>query len=370
MVPGDDFGPNAIHAALRSIPSWRLSTSFCAFRHVGCRFRPTRFRWGVVFDLRQSMFDRDARVAVELRGRLGNQLFQFATARAMTPPGHRVLVDSRLSDVTHLRGAIRPEQFRSLTPMESVAYGVPPTMPRVNEQVDGVFRRVRGALRLPQDGPFVRSEQVETVGYDHSIASITGPTLLRGYFQNEKYFAHRSAEVIAAFLEAPDSVREIMSPYQSRQLQTIAVSLRGAPDYEYLGWVLPFEWYIDGVMTALALVDRPNLVVMADVPLLADAVAEHLSALAPAASFGRLTAIEQLHLMASCDHAIIGNSSFAWWGAWLGDHRQNRRDERIVIAPQPWVTSGDDILPSRWTAVDVTRTRTRPHVAGSFDRRS
>jgi len=308
-----------------------------------------------VVDLRQRMFDRSAPVAVELRGRLGNQLFQFATARAMTQSGHPVLVDSRLCDTTHLRNAIRPEQFRSLRPTESIAYGVPPRMPGANELVDGAFRRVRGALRMPDDGPFMRTEQVETVGYDQSIASVTDPMLLRGYFQNEKYFAHCSAEVIAAFRDAPGSVHEIIGQYRTRQLPTIALSLRGASDYEGLGWVLPFDWYVDAISAALAVIDHPHLVVMADVPLLADAVAHHLSAFAPATSFGRLAPIEQLHLMASCDHAIIANSSFAWWGAWLGDHRQQREDERIVIAPRPWVTEGDDILPSRWTAVDVVR---------------
>lgn len=312
-------------------------------------------------DLRRRKLDGDA-VAVVLHGRLGNHLFQFATARALTPSGHPVLVDTRLSDVAHLRSAIRPEEFRPLRPTESIAYGVPPRIPRSNDPVDRAHRRIRGALRLPEDGRFVVTENVETVGYDDSVASVTGPKLLRGYFQNERYFAHRSADVIAAFREAPASVDEIIDQYRSRRLPTIAVSLRGASDYEGMGWVLPLDWYLDGVRAALDVVDHAHLVVMADVPLLADAVARHLSTLAPASSFGRLSAIEQLHLLASCDHAVIANSSFAWWGAWLGDHRQQQvTDQRVVVAPRPWVTESDDILPSRWTAVDVVR---HQHPAG------
>lgn len=264
-------------------------------------------------------------------------------------------VDNRLGDITHLATAIRSDQFRTLRPAESVRYGVPPHLPGANEQVDVAYRRIRGALRLPEVGPFVHAEGVETVGYDQSIASVTGPVLLQGYFQNERYFAHRSSDVIAAFREVPDTVHEITSRYRSRRMSTIAVSLRGAPDYEGMGWVLPYRWYVDGVRAALAGVDHPQLIVMADVPLLADAVAHHFSAMAPATSFGRLSAIEQLHLMASCDHAIIANSSFAWWGAWLGDHQHQANGERRVIAPKPWVTDGDDILPSRWSTVDVVR---------------
>ncbi|MGA7324360.1 MAG: alpha-1,2-fucosyltransferase, partial [Rhodomicrobium sp.] len=53
-----------------------------------------------------------------------------------------------------------------------------------------------------------------------------------------------------------------------------------------------------------------------------------------------------LALMRECSHAVIANSSFSWWGAWLGDSR-----ERIVIAPRTWFrhqSSSHDIVPERW----------------------
>lgn len=53
-----------------------------------------------------------------------------------------------------------------------------------------------------------------------------------------------------------------------------------------------------------------------------------------------------LALMRACQHAVIANSSFSWWGAWLGDGR-----ERIVIAPRVWFRGRSDygdIVPERW----------------------
>ena len=57
---------------------------------------------------------------------------------------------------------------------------------------------------------------------------------------------------------------------------------------------------------------------------------------------------EDLWLMAQCEHAIIANSAFSWFGAWLGDTKENR----MVIAPQPWFRNPDqssqDTVPDRW----------------------
>lgn len=59
------------------------------------------------------------------------------------------------------------------------------------------------------------------------------------------------------------------------------------------------------------------------------------------------TEIEDLMLMMSCNAAIIANSSFSWWGAYLGDHNN-------VIAPRKWfgdAYSGfiiEDRIPERW----------------------
>lgn len=57
----------------------------------------------------------------------------------------------------------------------------------------------------------------------------------------------------------------------------------------------------------------------------------------------------ELHLIASCKHAIISNSTFHWWGAWLSNNNG------IVIRPKEWFADGTtiDIYPPSWINLKI-----------------
>jgi hypothetical protein len=63
--------------------------------------------------------------------------------------------------------------------------------------------------------------------------------------------------------------------------------------------------------------------------------------------------VEDLWLMTLCKHSIIANSSFSWWGSWLG----SKDPSRIITYPAKWFLppSGPetvDIFPEHWVKLD------------------
>ena len=56
---------------------------------------------------------------------------------------------------------------------------------------------------------------------------------------------------------------------------------------------------------------------------------------------------EDLRLMSSCNNHIIANSSFSWWGAWLNPDKNKK-----VIGPVNWMSTRDisetDHIPASW----------------------
>mgnify|MGYP002633585642 CR=1 FL=1 len=64
--------------------------------------------------------------------------------------------------------------------------------------------------------------------------------------------------------------------------------------------------------------------------------------------------LEDMCIMSLCDHNIIANSSFSWWGAYL-----NKNPSKIVICPDKYLLGGDcefvnyNYYPSDWIAIKI-----------------
>ena len=65
---------------------------------------------------------------------------------------------------------------------------------------------------------------------------------------------------------------------------------------------------------------------------------------------------EAMYHMSLCSNHIICNSSFGWWGAWLGE-MAFPKTQHIIVSPKTWFGPGHssydtkDIIPERWKRI-------------------
>lgn len=290
--------------------------------------------------------------AVELQGRLGNQLFQFAMMKAQLQDDGPVLVESIAASDHPLRLALRDGQYRRLTSRESLKLRRPPSLDgRTRPYLQSALGRVPDPLQHLTLGRAIYTEP-HWWAFDPDVARQSGPVLLRGYFQNEQYFQDEAQRVVSSLNPASAAMSEQMRSVTAlgRSRESVAIVVRAGLDYEQLQWAVRLKWYLEAAQRACATLADPGFMVFSDVPLCAEAVAVSLRDLGPAHAVLGLSPLDQLHMMSTADHVVTGPTTFGWWGAWLGDAARGF-GPRTVVTPDPWLEVGCETPSPRWTSI-------------------
>ena len=174
---------------------------------------------------------------------------------------------------------------------------------------------------------------------------------LEGWLQTEKYFDKELTKHYFSFKE--DVVNNIKDKYaEAFNKQTILLSIRRGdfvnhPDY----FQVPIKFYLGALIKHFNNWEDYNLIVLSDD---IEYCKFHFGFL-PNAFFGDgLNAVEQLCLGSLSTHFIIGNSTFSWWSAWLGE----KEESKIIIPIKNFrgkkakELNDLDYFPKRWTTFD------------------
>ena len=112
--------------------------------------------------------------------------------------------------------------------------------------------------------------------------------------------------------------------------ETICISVRAGKDYSDQGWrICSSNYYVNAIKEIMdeKHKNNPTIIVFSDEIQFAKKM---LSSFNPI-FVENMSPVEQLKMMTLCEDYVISNSSFAWWGAYLG-----KKPDSIIIMPDEW----------------------------------
>lgn len=282
-------------------------------------------------------------------GGLGNQMFQYAAARALALSRNETLgldtsafADYPLHqgfELTRVFGIVAPEVGRD------------ELRRRYGWRIDPLALRLAARWRR---FPFRDRRIVIEPHFDFwdGLAGVPAGAYLHGYWQSERYF-RSVADIVRADFRFVAALDGEARSWSERLLGDNSVGLhvrRGDyvanPSTLAVHGVCPLAYYARAVETIAARVRDPVFYVFSDdLPW----ARSHLEIAHPVrfvdANSGAAS-YRDLQLMSLCKHNIIANSSFSWWGAWL-----NPNPGKTVVAPARWFAGRPqpkDLYPESW----------------------
>ena len=296
-------------------------------------------------------------IITQLQGGLGNQLFQYATARALALRKHQALVlDDRWYSQSYEQVTPRQVQLQELSIVGHIHTYAPVTAAK---RIQKILQSV-----LPIS-PFVLKEKKDKI-YDPRIKNAPAfknqDLYLIGYWQSFKYFE----SIRLQLLQETQAKKPLHTHYQKylEQIENspnaVMVHIRRG-DYVHLPVVaqvhgaLPITYYTQAMQCMIAQCPDASFFVFSDDIAWAQANLPHQDVIQNKITFIQSASMEhavvqELALMRSCQHHIIANSSLSWWGAWLCENPRQQ-----VICPSRWMGDRrlplDDLLPSGWQQI-------------------
>ena len=270
------------------------------------------------------------KIIVRMRGGLGNQLFILACAYYISKNSRRenkIIIDNREYNTYKIRNFelldIVKDTNLQLYQKEyfSLKYEITRRIYHVVQKIVNPKAKVN---KLLASIGLVYSKR----NSEGAIKAINKNKIyIYGYFQDYK-MAKAVKKIIKEKIKNKNEIK--LEEYY----KYIAVSIRCGKDYVEGGWpICSKEYYVNGVEEIIKEKYKNE-----DVKILvfADDTKE-----AKKIKFGyktdyidNLSSGEQLLMMEKCDDFVIANSSFSWWGAFLGV-----KADSIVIAPNVWYSN-------------------------------
>ena len=315
-------------------------------------------------------------IIIQMSGGLGNQMFQYALFLKLRALGR----DVRMDDVTEYGDRTAPDgQLVKARPLGLGIFGI--SYPRAGQEdiirLRDADMHLSSRIRRKLSGR--KSREI------HDSDFVFDPAFLEkeegyycGCFQSARYFEGAEDAVLRAFTfpeQLPgmgDTARQVEEKIRAAA-QPAALHLRFG-DYldkqEVYGGICTGAYYASALKYLYQKVPEATVFVFSND---AERAAAWIARQEEPQRFTLVTGSDEehgyidLYLMSLCRHFVIANSSFSWWGAWLGTHREKPQDpgvqqmdgipqetgtqqapqisgrgtKPVVIAPSFWINQSD-----------------------------
>jgi len=289
-------------------------------------------------------------IITKLIGGLGNQMFQYAAGRRAAHFNNTLLK----LDITGY------EKQTGITPREYMLhiFNIQENFSSINE-INGlknnsfirkVFRKINPFF---QNNSYIKEKYFH---FDPSILNIGDNSYLEGYWVSEKYFKDIENVIRKEFTfkNKPDVVNK-KTINRIRNCESISIHIRRGdyvsdPKTNQFHGVCDLNYYHQAIKYMTSKITNPYFFFFSDDPKWCKAnLRLEYPTIYISHNLGKKD-YEDMRLMSECQHNIIANSSFSWWGAWL-----NQNKNKIVIAPKKWFRDEsidtNDIIPESWSKI-------------------
>ena len=287
-------------------------------------------------------------VIIRLKGGLGNQMFQYAFGKALS---------MKRKEPLFLDTSIFGNEPKIDTP-RSYALDVYNINAKIADQATIAKYNTKGMVLLRK----IKRRLFRLNDYSfHPSLTKSKSTYFEGYWNNQKYFESISSEIRHDFTlknkltePAEKKYHEIIN-LKTTKTKSVSLHIRRG-DYISNPYafeqhcILSIDYYKDALNFLTSKISKDNLKIyifsddmnwVKKNLILTEFDVEYMP---------QMHDYEEMYLMSLCDHNIIANSSFSWWGAWL-----NKNAEKIVIAPKKWVKNPyintNDVCPPSWIRI-------------------
>jgi hypothetical protein len=256
-------------------------------------------------------------IIVRIVGGLGNQMFQYAYAKALQQKGYQVKIDITKFKKYKLHGGYQLDKFKidleTSTPLSNF------------------FSRLG----------FSRSTKEKSLLFNEKLLKLPKNGYVKGYFQTEKYFKDIREVLLKQFVFKNELSSSTLSYLKEITIENNACSLhirRG--DYisdkkaNDVHGTCDLDYYKEAIKLIRGQFNDCRLFIFSDD---ISWVKKNLKTKNATYIDHKVIPHEDMHLMSLCKHNITANSSFSWWGAWLNQHK-----EKTVISPKTWFVSKEN----------------------------